>query len=65
MAIRNDHDDYDWVFRRNLRQRYLHSDDDYGLPQPRLGDTLIELATTIAGFVGVILLVYAVLGAFR
>jgi hypothetical protein len=64
MAIRNEHDDYDWVSRRNLRQRTLHSDDDYG-PPPRLSDTLIELTTMIAGFVGVILLVYAVLGAFR
>ena len=64
MAVRNDHDDYDWVSRRNLRQRPVHSDDDYGVA-PRLGDTLIELATMIAGFVGVILLVYAVLGAFR
>jgi hypothetical protein len=65
MAIRNDHDDYDWAVRRNLRQRPLQRDDDYGRPPPRLGDTLTELAMTIAGFVGVILLVYAVLGAFR
>lgn len=64
MAIRNDHDDYDWVSRRNLRQRGLHGDGDYGSP-PQLSNTLLELAILISGFAGVIMLIYAVLGALR
>ena len=63
MAVRNDHDDYDWALRRNLR-RALHGEEDYGAP-PRLGGTLMELALMIGGFVGVILLISAVLGALR
>jgi len=63
MAIRNDHDDYDWAVRRNLRQS-LHGSEEYRTP-PRLGDTLIELTAMVAGFAGVILVILAVLGAFR
>lgn len=63
MATRNDHDDYDWVFRRNLRQR-LHGEEEYTTP-PQLGDTLVELALMVAGFAGVIFLITAVLGALR
>ena len=64
MAVRNDHDDYDWVSRRNLRQRGLHGEDDYRSP-PQLGNTVFELAILVSGFAGVILLIYAVLGALH
>jgi hypothetical protein len=63
MAIRNDHDDDDWVSRRNLRH-HLHGEEEYSAP-PQLGDTLFELALMLVGFVGVIFLITAVLGALR
>lgn len=63
MAIRHDDDDYDWVFGRNLRQHSLR-DEDYHVSSPQK-DTLIELALTLGGFVGVILLISAALTALR
>lgn len=66
MATRNENDDYDWAMSRDRRRASLHAldEDDYGAPPP-LKATLLELAMTLAGFVGLILVVYAVLGAFR
>jgi hypothetical protein len=61
MAIRHDHDDGDGVLRRHGR----HSGDVGDRPPPQLGNTLLELTITVAGFAGVVLLVYAVLGAPR
>lgn len=64
MAIHYEHEDYAFALRRDSRRRGSEHDEDHGTP-PRLADTLIELALMAAGFAGVILLVYAVLGAFR
>lgn len=66
MAIRNDDDNYDWAMSRERRFGALHGldENDYGAP-PALKDTLLELAMTFAGFVGIILIIYACLGAFR
>ncbi len=61
MALRHDHDDYDWVSRRHG----LHGSDVDDRPTPQLGNTLLELIITVAGFAGVVLLVYAALGALR
>jgi hypothetical protein len=66
MAIRNQDDDYNWVLLRNLRQpRSLSEEDDDSTTTPRLGDRLIEIATVVAGFAGVILLIDAVVIALR
>jgi hypothetical protein len=65
MAIRNDDDDYDWVLQRNLRPIPAPRADDEGSTQPVLADTLIKVATAVAGFAGVMLLVGAVVTAFR
>lgn len=65
MSIRNDNDNYDWAMSRDRRRGPLHSLDEYDDGAPPLKDTLLELAMTVAGFVGIILVVYAVLGAFR
>lgn len=64
MAVHNEHDDYHWVFSRNLR-RSLHGEEEPYRDPPRLGEALVELSLTLGGFVGVILLISAVLGAFR
>lgn len=68
MSIRNQHDDYEWALVKSEKapRPPSHADagDQYGEP-PSLGETLIELAMTIGGFVGVILMIYAVIGAFR
>jgi hypothetical protein len=66
MAIRNDHDDYGWAMGRNRRarpdqSRGLH---DYGEPAPDFKDTVVELTTTLAGIVGVFLLVMAIVKVF-
>ena len=64
MAVRNHDDDYCWVFERNLRPWCTLTREDDS-PRPILSDTLIELATLVAGFAGVILLVDAVVTALN
>jgi hypothetical protein len=66
MAIRHQDDDYNWVLLRNLRQppRSLSEEDD-STTTPKRADRLIELATVVAGFAGVILLIDAVVIALR
>jgi hypothetical protein len=66
MAIRNDHDDYGWVVpqsregRRHKAKR-LH---DYDEPVPVFKDTVLELAMTLGGIVGVFLLLIALVKVF-
>ena len=62
MAIRNHDDDYYWAFERNLRPAPTRDDDG---TKPKLSETLIELATIVAGFAGVILLIDAVVTALN
>jgi hypothetical protein len=66
MAIRNDPSDYEWATARNLRRGPVHhaDDDDCG-SMPVLSDTLMELAVAVAGFAGVVLVIYAVVHALR
>lgn len=66
MAIRNQDDDYNWVLLRNLRQPCsLGDEDDGGTTRPKRADKFIDLATLVAGFAGVILLIDAVVIALR
>ena len=65
MAIRQDHDLYDWAQPKRLPLRsprpgiaWHREDDDTSLPV--LSDTLLELACTVAGFAGAILLIYVI-----
>ena len=65
MAFRSDDQDYRWPRRGDQpqqRQELARSDAAESLSLP---DTLRELAVTIAGFVGVILLIIAAISAFR
>lgn len=61
MAIRMDDDDYNWVLARNLRGREMEDADTV----PRFSDRLVEWATVVAGFAGVMLLIDAVVIALR
>jgi len=62
MAIRNDHDDYDWALpRERWRRTGLH---DYDEPTPSCRETMIELAATLFGIVGVFLIIIALVKAF-
>jgi len=54
--------DYYWAFERNLRAAPTRDDDG---TKPKLSETLIELATIVAGFAGVILLIDAVVTALN
>jgi len=69
MAMRNYDDDYSWAMprRRQGEQHGLHDyrdepDDPLKLS---LKDTLIELATTLGGIVGVFALILALLKIFH
>jgi len=65
MAFRSDDQDYRWPRRGDQpqqRQELARSDAAESLSLP---DTLRELAVTVAGFVGVILLIIAAVSAFH
>jgi hypothetical protein len=66
MAIRNDHDDYGWAVPQNRqggrdKAKRLH---DYDEPVPVFKDTVLELAMTLGGIVGVFLLLIALVKVF-
>lgn len=65
MAIRNDASDYEWAAARNLRRTPANDTDDDCGSMPVLSDTLMELAIAVAGFAGVVLVIYAVVNALR
>ena len=67
MAFRSDDQDFRWPRPRGNRQDQEHPElarSDAG-ESLSLHDTLRELAVTIAGFVGVILLITAAVGALH
>ena len=62
MAIRNDHDDYRWAMpQKRPTQQGLH---DYDEPTPAFNDTVVELATTLMGIVGVFFLIIVLVKVF-
>jgi hypothetical protein len=66
MAIRNDHDDYGWAVPQSRQRgrdkaKRLH---DYDEPVPVFKDTVLELTMTLAGIVGVFLLLIALVKVF-
>lgn len=71
MAIRNDHDDYDWATPRRgppeRRPQGLHNyhDDHDDLPKPSLQETALELVVTLGGIVGVFFLIITLVKAFH
>lgn len=68
MAFRSDDQDYRWSpqdHRRGERQSGAGQDEDASTDSLSLHDTLRELAVTIAGFVGVIVLIVAVVRALH
>ncbi len=68
MAFRSDDQDYRWPssgHRQDDRQGRASHDREASSDSLSLQDTLRELAVTIVGFVGVILLITAVVSAFH
>jgi hypothetical protein len=65
MAFRSDDQDYRWAPPRHGRddQSRASADQDMSLDSLSLQDTLRELAVTVGGFVGVIVLIIAVVSA--
>lgn len=68
MAFRSDDQDYRWAppgRGRDDRQSRVDRDQDTSMDSLSLQDTLRELAVTIVGFVGVVVLITAVVSYFR
>ena len=67
MAFRNDDRNFEWPqpghHRANWPQR--HAGDEQDDTKLSLNDTLRELAVTVVGFVGVIVLIVALVSYFR
>ena len=66
MAQRNDRDDYRWALPQNRfadrdKKIGLH---DYDQPTPDCKETVLELAATFAGILGVFLVIIALVKAF-
>ena len=68
VAFRSDDRDYRWPLPgQNPAERRgrAHSDEDDTASSLSLSDTLRELAVTVIGFVGVVVLIIALVSAFR
>jgi hypothetical protein len=65
MSIRNENKEYEWALARRHREAADQRQEAQPSELPRLGETVTELGITIAGFVGIILLIYALLDALR
>jgi hypothetical protein len=65
MSIRNENENYEWGLARRHQEAADRQEEARPSELPRLGETLSELGVTVAGFVGIVLLIYALLGALR
>jgi len=59
MATRNEFDDHQWVSARRQSPPKPSDDSDPSAVEPTLKETILDLALTLGGIVGVVLLLFA------
>ncbi|HTC17964.1 MAG TPA: hypothetical protein VK690_02505 [Stellaceae bacterium] len=61
MATRNEFDDYQWAAARRPQPPKPAEDSDPSAAEPTLKETVLDLALTLGGIVGVFLLLFVCL----